>query len=68
MDPLLQATIGLLAIAAILTLLIVCPSRAGIWRAVKFFAEDHEEANMLIDRRRAERKALAGLGEVGHGT
>jgi Tfp pilus assembly protein FimT len=46
----------LIAIVATLILLIVCPSRARMWRSTRLYAEDHEEANMLIDRRRAARE------------
>lgn len=52
-----EAILYLLSLSAVLVLLIVAPSRAGMWRAVKHFAGDHEKANMLIDKRRAERKA-----------
>lgn len=56
MDPTTQALLILLAIVATLVLLIACPSRSKMWRAIRFYAEDHEAANMLIDQRRAGRK------------
>ena len=52
-----------LGLVAILILLIVCPSRAGMWRWCKFFCEDHELANMLIDERKAERARANKLEE-----
>ncbi len=52
----LQTLLLFLAIACIIALLILCPSRAGMWRTIRLYASDHEAANELIDRRRAERK------------
>jgi Tfp pilus assembly protein FimT len=52
----METILILLAIVAVLALLIVAPSRASMWRAVRLYAEDHEAANVLIDERRAARK------------
>ena len=49
--------ICILGLASGLALLIICPSRAGMWRAVEFYARIHAEANEHMDRARAARKA-----------
>ena len=53
--------ICILGLASGLALLIICPSRAGMWKAIRLYASDHEEANLLIDKRRAERKSAIAL-------
>jgi hypothetical protein len=45
-------------IAIVLALIIFCLSRAGMWRAIEFYARIHAEANEHMDAERAARKAL----------
>ena len=52
-----------LALVAILVLLVVCPSRAGMWRSVEFFARIHAEANEHMDKQRAARAKANKLEE-----
>lgn len=66
MDPLSTTLLGILAIVCALALLILAPSRAGMWRWLEFYAQIHAEANEHMDKRKATRRAMAErTGEVG---
>lgn len=53
-----QTILIMIAVAAVLALLMACPSQARIWEAIENYAGDRKHAHLLISTRQAARRTV----------